>query len=99
MPTDTGSTQEYTFSTPVDLLSTLEALNIQYLDIDEIRTLVIYQTAILNLVVLDGELSAASRVELEVYEDPRQDFSLESDEKEKTVLASFLDQLVSENRR
>ncbi|WP_152424837.1 hypothetical protein, partial [Natronococcus jeotgali] len=76
MPTDTGSTREYTFRAPVNLLSTLEALNTQNLSIDEIRTLVIYQTAILNLVVLDGELSAASRVELEVYEDPRQDFSL-----------------------
>ncbi|ELY61970.1 hypothetical protein [Natronococcus jeotgali] len=54
MSSDSESSREQTFPSPVDLLSTLEACNIQYLDIDETRALVIYQTAILNLEVLEG---------------------------------------------
>lgn len=97
MPSDSGPSREHTFESPISLLSTLEALNIQYLDIDSTRTLVIYQTAILNLDVLEGELTTASRIELEVYEDPREDFSVEAEEKDKSILESFIDQLTSED--
>ena len=97
MPSDSDPVRKHTFGSPIDLPSTLEALNIQYLDVNETRALVIYQTAILNLEVLEGELSAASRVELEVYEEPREDLSAETNKKSKSVVDSLLDQFTSRN--
>ncbi|MDG5821783.1 hypothetical protein [Natronococcus sp. A-GB7] len=97
MPTDSDPSREHTFGSPLDLFSTLEGLNIQYLDVNETRALVIYQTAILNLKVLKGDLSAARRIELEVYEEPREDFSTEPEQKEDSVVDSLLDQLTSGN--
>ena len=94
MPSDSGPSREHTFGSPIDLPSTLEALNIQYLDVNETRSLVIYQTAILNLEVLEGDLSAASRIELEVYEDPREEFSTETEREEGSVSDLLLDQLI-----
>ena len=58
MPTDSDPSREQTFVSPIDWFSTLEALTIQYLDVNEARALVIYQTAILNLEVLDKGLVA-----------------------------------------
>jgi hypothetical protein len=87
--------REHTFGSPIDLPSTLEGLSIQYLDVNETRALVIYQTAILNLEVLEGKLSAASRVELEVYEDPREDYSTDTEKSSGSVVDSLLDQLTS----
>lgn len=95
MPSDSDPSREHTFVSPIDLLSALEALNIQYLDISESRALVIYQTAILNLEVLEGELSAANSVELEVYEQPREPFSAKAEKKSSSVVDSLLDQLTS----
>ncbi|WP_394743208.1 hypothetical protein [Natronococcus roseus] len=97
MSSDSDPSREYTFGSPIDLPSTLEALNIQYLDVNESRALVIYQTAILNLEVLEGKLSAASRVELEVYEDPREDYSADTEKSSDSVVDSLLDQLTSAN--
>jgi len=95
MPSDSDPFREHTFGYPIDLFSTLEGLNIQHLDVNETRALVIYQTAILNLEVLEGNLSAARRIELEVYEDPREDFSTEPEQKEGSVVDSLLNQLTS----
>ena len=97
MPSDSDPPREHTFGSPIDLPSTLEALSIQYLDVNEIRALVIYQTAILNLEVLEGELSAASRVELEVYEGPREDYSADTEKSSGSIVDSLLDQLTSAN--
>lgn len=95
MPSDSGPSREHTFGSPIDLPSTLEALNIQYLDVNETRALVIYQTAILNLEVIEGELSAASHIELEVYEDPREEYSTDTEKNSGPVVGSLLDQLSS----
>ncbi|MDG5762001.1 hypothetical protein QA600_22045 [Natronococcus sp. A-GB1] len=95
MPSDSDPFREHTFGSPIDLPSALEGLSIQYLDVNEIRALVIYQTAILNLEVLEGELSAASRVELEVYEGPREDYSTDTEKSSGSVINSLLDQLTS----
>ncbi|MDG5821423.1 hypothetical protein [Natronococcus sp. A-GB7] len=93
MSSDSDPSREYTFGSPIDLPSTLKALNIQYLDVNETRALVIYQTAILNLEVLEGELSAASSIELEVYEDPREDYSTDTEKNSGSVVDSLLSQL------
>ena len=98
MPSDSDPSREHTFGSPIDLFSTLEALNIPYLDVNETRALVIYQTAILNLEVLEGELSTASRIELEVYEEPREDFSTEPHQREGSVVDSLLEQLTARDQ-
>jgi hypothetical protein len=95
MSSDSDPSREHTLESPLDLLSTLEGLNIQHLDVNETRVLVIYQTAILNLEVLEGNLSAARRIELEVYEEPREDFSTEPKQKEDSIIDSLLNQLTS----
>ena len=95
MPSDSDPPREHTFGSPIDLPSTLEGLSIQYLDVNESRALVIYQTAILNLEVLEGDLSTASRVELEVYEDPREDYSADTEKSSGSVVDSLVDQLAS----
>jgi hypothetical protein len=95
MSSDSDPSREHTLESPLNLLSTLEGLSIQHLDVNETRALVIYQTAILNLEVLEGTLSAARRIELEVYEEPREDFSTEPEQKEESIIDSLLDQLTS----
>ncbi|WP_083909355.1 hypothetical protein [Natronococcus amylolyticus] len=95
MSSDSDPSWEYTFGSPIDLPSTFEGLSIQYLDVNETRALVIYQTAILNLEVIEGELSAANRIELEVYEDPREDYSADTEKSSSSVVDSLLDQLTS----
>jgi hypothetical protein len=61
----------------------------------ETRVFVVYQTAILNLEVIEGELSAASRIELRVYEEPREDYSADTEKSSGSVVDSLLDQLTS----
>ncbi|ELY62589.1 hypothetical protein [Natronococcus jeotgali] len=95
MSSDSDPSREYPFGSPIDLPSTFEGLSIQYLDVNETRALVIYQTAILNLEVLEGGLSAASRIELEVYEEPREDYSADTEKSSDSVVDSLLDQLTS----
>jgi hypothetical protein len=93
MSSDSDPSREYTFGSPIDLPSTFEGLSIQYLDVNETRALVIYQTAILNLEVLKGDLSTASRVDLEVYEDPREDYFADTEGSSGSVVDSLLYQL------
>jgi hypothetical protein len=93
MSSDLDPSQEHTFGSPINLPSTFEGLSIQYLDVDETRALVIYQTAILNLEVIEDELSAASRIELGVYEEPREDYSADTEKSSGSVLDSLIDQL------
>lgn len=61
---------QYTFSPPIDLLSTLESANVQHLDVNETRVLVIFNTAILNLEATEGELTSLNDVKITVYEPP-----------------------------
>jgi hypothetical protein len=98
MSSDSDPSREYTFGSPINLASTLEAVSIQYLDVNETRALVIYQTAIINLEVLEGDLSTASRVELEVYDDPREDYSAYTEESSGSVVDSLLEQLASRDQ-
>jgi hypothetical protein len=98
MSSDSDPSREYSFGSPIDLPSTFEGLSIQYLDVDKTRALVIYQTAILNLEVIEGELSAARRIEVEVYEEPREDFSTKPQKKEGSVVNSLLERLTSRDQ-
>jgi hypothetical protein len=56
----------------IDLASVLDAHRIEHLAVDEQRPFVLYQHAILNLVVTDGTLSTAQAVTVECWEFSRQ---------------------------
>jgi hypothetical protein len=62
--------RQYIFNPPVDLLSTVEDLAIQYLDVNETRAFIIFNTGILNLNCTDGDLADLSAAEITVYEIP-----------------------------
>jgi hypothetical protein len=85
--------REYTFATPIDLPAILEGLGTQYLDVNETRALVIFNTAILNLESIQGNLTSLKCVEIEVYELPYNTASEEAENGACRVLDSFISQL------
>lgn len=87
--------QQYTFSPPIDLLSALESLNIQYLDVTETRTLVIFKTAILNLESNEGTLTTLSGAEITVYELPGHTNTDDPENDAISVIEKFIDQIAS----
>lgn len=62
--------QVYSFSSPIDMVSMLEQLEIQYIDVNHSRALVIFGGAILNLECLEGDLTNLERIEITLYDLP-----------------------------
>ncbi|ELZ01348.1 hypothetical protein [Natrialba aegyptia] len=87
--------QQYTFSPPIDLLSALESLHIQYLDVTETRALVIFKAAILNLESNEGTLTTLSGAEITVYELPRHTTTDDPENEASSVIEKFIDQITS----
>lgn len=88
-------TQRYTFPTPIDLFATLESCNIQYLDINETRALIIFRTAILNIESSEDELTDLRSGEITVYELPRNTAAKELEREASAVIEQFLDQVTA----
>ena len=80
-----------TLSDPVDLCAALDAAAIEYLDVDEHRTVVIYQQAILMVIATEGKASAARSFDVELWEEPAHD----PDRDPEALLTAFLDDLVA----
>ena len=59
MADDDEPVQHCRLDTGVDIPNALEAAGIEYLDVDDTRTIVIYQSAILMITATEGEASAA----------------------------------------
>lgn len=57
------------FSAAVDLLETLDRLDIETLTVDETEAIVIYWSAILTVDVTDGELTDAAAITVEVWDE------------------------------
>jgi hypothetical protein len=76
---------------PVDILNALEAAAIEYLDVDDQRTIVIYQSAILMVTATDGHASAAQAFDVALWEPPVGDF----DRDPADLLTAFLDELLA----
>ena len=57
-------TQHCEVAASIDLEGTLSRAGIEHLEVDEQRTVVIYQTAILMLIVREGEATAMRTVSL-----------------------------------
>jgi hypothetical protein len=75
----------------VDLRAALDAAAIEYLDVDEHRTVVIYQQAILMVIATDGQASAARSFDVELWEEPAHDPNRDPE----ALLTSFLDDMLA----
>jgi hypothetical protein len=83
--------QHCTLDIAVDLPNALEAAAIEYLDVDDHRTIVIYQSAILMITTTDGQATAARAFDVALWEPPADDFVRDSVD----LLTAFIDELVA----
>jgi hypothetical protein len=83
--------QHCTVDEPVDLRTALEAAAIEYLDVDEQRTIVIYQHAILMVIVTAGQATAAREFDVELWEEPPDGPPRDPDD----LLTAFLEELLT----
>lgn len=63
-------TQQCAFPSSIDVTAVLERQNIQFLDVNESRAIVIFDGAILNLESQEGKLTKLERAEITVYDLP-----------------------------
>ncbi|MCD2201067.1 hypothetical protein LPA44_14355 [Halobacterium sp. KA-4] len=89
MAEEAGSTVHCEFEQPCDLLGILDDLEIEYLDVDAERTIAIYQSAILMLIVNEGDFEAVRRLEVELQEPPVHETTAGPGE----LLETFLDEI------
>ncbi len=87
--------ERYTFSPRLDLPTTLETLQIQYLDVNETRALIIFNTAILNLESAQGSLTDLESAVITIYEPPRETSTDEVDQKPRSFIKDFINQITS----
>jgi len=83
--------QHCTLDTAVDIPKALEAAVIEYLDIDDNRTIVIYQSAILMVTATEGQASAARAFDVTLWEPPAEDVGRDPVD----LLIAFIDELVA----
>ncbi|WP_114578377.1 hypothetical protein [Saliphagus sp. LR7] len=76
---------------PLDLRTALESAGIEFLDIDEDRTVVIYQQAIFIVTVTEGSTPTAQAIDVELWEPPADG---RTDDHE-TILAGFVEELLA----
>ncbi|ELY37807.1 hypothetical protein [Natronorubrum tibetense] len=62
--------QQYTFTSSIDVTAILDRLEVQYLDVNEHRAIVIFAGGILNLESQAGLLTDLERAEITVYDLP-----------------------------
>lgn len=83
-------TQRCRLSEPVDVRAALNAVEIEHLEVDADRTVVIFQNAVLMLYVIDGRVTETHAFEIELWNPPAR----ESDRDPQEVLTAFIDALV-----
>jgi hypothetical protein len=91
MTGDDTPVEHYALAEPVNLRTALERAGIEYLDVDEQRTVVIYQQAILIIVATEGQATAAQVFDVEFWKEPPTGQSIDPDE----FLTTFIDELVA----
>jgi hypothetical protein len=91
MADDDEPAQHCTLDTAVDLPNTLEETGIEYLDVDDHRTIVIYQSAILMVTATEGQASAARAFDVTLWEPPAGNV----DRDPVDLLMAFIDEVVA----
>ncbi|MFW5950248.1 MAG: hypothetical protein ACOCR6_02735 [archaeon] len=80
-----------TMDEPVDIPAALEAAAIEYLDVDDQRTIVIYQHAILMVIASEGRATETREFTVELWEEPPDGLPRDSDD----LVTTFLDKLLA----
>ena len=83
--------QHCTLAESVDLLKALAAAEIEHLDVDEHRTIVIYQQAILMVIATERQATAAREFDVEFWKESPND----PDRDPESLLAAFIDELLT----
>lgn len=83
--------QHCTLGESVDLLEALAAAEIEHLDVDELRTIVIYRQSILMVIATAGQATAAREFDVEFWKESPDD----PDQDPEEILAAFIDELVA----
>lgn len=91
MADDEVPVQHCTLDTPVDIPNVLEATAIEYLDVDDHRTIVIYQSAVLMVTTSEGQALAARAFDVALWEPPVDNPDRDPDE----LLSAFIAKLVA----
>lgn len=91
MTGDDTPVEHYRLADPADLRTALATAGIEYLDVDEQRTIVIYQQAILMVIATEGSATTAQAFDVEFWKEPPTDPDREPD----SLFATFIDELVT----
>lgn len=83
-------TQHYELAEHADLVTALDAAAIEHLEVDDHRTIVIYQSAILMVIATEGQATAARAFDVELWKAPVHDSDCDPD----TLLTAFIDELL-----
>lgn len=70
MDTDEEPPSKYQFNQPIDILTTLDTVGIEHLEVSNERTIIIYDRAIIDVEVTDGRLHTAWAIIVDVFEPP-----------------------------
>jgi hypothetical protein len=91
MTGDETPVEHYALGEPIDLRSALAAAGIDYLALDDQRTIVIYQQAILMLIATEGSATTAQAFDVEFWKEPPTDPDRDPD----SLFATFIDELLA----
>ncbi|WP_312622035.1 hypothetical protein [Haloarcula sp. 1CSR25-25] len=90
MTSEDEPVQHCTLDEPADLRAALEEAAIEFLDVDDDKTVVIYRSAVLIVRATEGHATNATAFTVELWEPPADDFEYEPDE----LLTTFIDELI-----
>ena len=91
MTDEDAPVQHCTVNEPVNLPTALKSAAIEYLDVDDQRTIVIYQHAILMVIAKEGRATTAREFAVELWEEPPDDLPHGLDD----LVTAFLDELLA----
>jgi hypothetical protein len=91
MVSDNDPVQQCTVAEPVDLRAALEKAAIEHLDVDDQRTIIIYQQAILMAIATEEQATATREFNVEFWKKPPDNPTRDPDD----LLTAFIDELLA----
>ncbi|MFC4990485.1 hypothetical protein [Saliphagus infecundisoli] len=91
MTDDDETVYHRSLDTPLDLRTALESAAIEFLDVDEDRTVVIYQQSILMVTATEGSATTAQAFDVELWEPP----AAGTTDDYETLLTGFVEELLA----
>lgn len=91
MTDDETPVEHYAVAEAVNLRTALSRAGIEYLDVDEQRTIVIYQQAILMVVTTEGSATTAQEFDVEFWKESPTD----PDRDPGSLFTAFIDELIA----